>query len=186
MSSSCMNLFIKLAKLPMSFGSSIVKPAYDPTNKNCIIISTHCNEYQTTTGIHKYDMVSNKSEIIYKYDGTFTPLCHGQFIDASNNTLILYGGCNNTFKIFDLNTNQMKQINDKNIISKCGWAPQNIFIPSPINEIHILDRYCEHYQFNITNKETIKIETNAELRLHNIKHPKLLYIKLLNKLYVFG
>eukprot|EP01084_Bolivina_argentea_P132902 234522_1 len=178
--------FIKSIKLPITCDRYIPKPSQDPTNKNCIIISTDYEEYQTPPGIYKHNLVLNDSQIIYKYNNTFEPNGHGQCIATSNNTLILYGGCNNTFKIFDLNTNQMKQINDKNIISKCGWAPQNIFIPSPINEIHILDRYCEHYQFNITNKETIKIETNAELRLHNIKHPKLLYIKLLNKLYVFG
>eukprot|EP01084_Bolivina_argentea_P141713 249002_1 len=96
-----------------SFGSYVSKPLYDPTNNNCIIISTRYNAYegQTTPGIYKYNLISNKSQIIYKYDGTFKPSSHDQFIDTSNNTLILYGGLWNTFKVFDLNTNQIKQIN---------------------------------------------------------------------------
>eukprot|EP01084_Bolivina_argentea_P119945 212650_1 len=117
----------------------IPKPSYDPSNKNCIIICTDYAEDETTPGIYKCNLVSNESQIIYKYDKAFDPDCHGQFIDISNNTLIVYGGRNKTFKIFDLNTNQIKQINDKNIISKtkCGYFPQNTLIAS-INEIHIL------------------------------------------------
>ncbi len=57
----------------------------------------------------------------------------------------------------------MKQINHKNIISKCDGYPQNTFIPSPINQIHTLNWNCNHYyQFNIRNKEAIKLETNSE------------------------
>eukprot|EP01084_Bolivina_argentea_P052742 96866_1 len=69
----------------------IPKPSYDPTNKNCIIITTSDREKNTTPGIYKYNMETNESEIIYKYNNTFQPCCHGQFIDTSNNTLILYG-----------------------------------------------------------------------------------------------
>eukprot|EP01084_Bolivina_argentea_P141714 249004_1 len=96
---------------PISFSSYIQKPSQDPTSRNCIIISTHYNENKTTPGIYKYNLVTNESQIIYKYDGTFKPSSHDQFIDTSNNTLILYGGLWNTFKVFDLNTNQIKQIN---------------------------------------------------------------------------
>eukprot|EP01084_Bolivina_argentea_P062573 114447_1 len=97
----------------------VPKPSYDPTNKNCIIISTYYNENQTTPGIYRYNLISNESKLIHKYDYTFKPYRHGQFIDPSNNTLILYGGYNYAYKIFDLNSNQMKQINDTNIICEC-------------------------------------------------------------------
>eukprot|EP01084_Bolivina_argentea_P316920 549435_1 len=122
------------SKITINFGEHMPKPLYDPTNKNCIIISTHFQENKTTAGIYKYNTQTNESQIIYQYhySYTFKPDGHGQFIDTSNNILILYGGWNdNTFKIFDLNTNQIKQINDKNIISKCGKWPQNTFFPSP-------------------------------------------------------
>eukprot|EP01084_Bolivina_argentea_P052743 96867_1 len=68
----------------------IPKPSYHPTNKNCIIITTDCEETQTTPAIYKYNVATNESQIIYKYN-TFEPYYHGQFIDTSNNTLILYG-----------------------------------------------------------------------------------------------
>eukprot|EP01084_Bolivina_argentea_P052744 96868_1 len=88
---------------PLCLRQYIPKPSYHPTNKNCIIISTDYTEnnvnkrYEmikatlTTPGIYKYNMETNESEIIYKYNNTFQPCCHGQFIDTSNNTLILYG-----------------------------------------------------------------------------------------------
>eukprot|EP01084_Bolivina_argentea_P262297 443508_1 len=104
----------------------IPKPSYDPTNKNCIIITANYKEEQTTSGICKYNIVTNEWHTIYKYnenDNTFKPHYHGQFIDKSNNTLILYGGGYDTFKVFDLNNNQMKQINDTNIICKCDYEP---------------------------------------------------------------
>jgi len=175
-----------VSKLPFCLGTYVPKPSYDPTNKNYIIISANCNEKKTTPAIFKYNLVTKESQIIYKYNQTFKPSYHGQFINTLNNTLILYGGISHIFKIFDLNTNQIKQINDKNIISKCGCNTQNTFIPSPMNEIHTLDYKCNHYKFNITNKETIKMETNSQLKLDNIKYPKLLYIKSHKKLYVFG
>eukprot|EP01084_Bolivina_argentea_P227037 383460_1 len=118
------------SKLTLTFSSYIPKPSSYPTNKNCIIISTHYAENRTTPGIYKYNLISNESQIIYKYNDTLEPDLHGQFIDTANNTLILYGGkhflgMGGIFKIFDLNTNQMKQINDKNILSKCGYYPKH-------------------------------------------------------------
>eukprot|EP01084_Bolivina_argentea_P275486 469824_1 len=102
--SSQTSAFIKLAALPITFYSYIPKPSYHPTNKNCIIISTKYDEKQTIMpGIYKYNIEINESQIIYKYNNTFKPNRHGQFIDTSNNMLILYGGGFETFKIFDLN-----------------------------------------------------------------------------------
>eukprot|EP01084_Bolivina_argentea_P251229 421293_1 len=97
---------------PLSFSYSVPKPSYDPINRNCIIISTHYKEDQTTPGIYTYNPQTNESQIIYKYDDKFESYRHGQFINTSNNTLILYGGFTGIFKIFDLNTNRMKQVND--------------------------------------------------------------------------
>eukprot|EP01084_Bolivina_argentea_P254166 427224_1 len=181
MSTSCTNS----SALSISCFYYIPKPSYDPTNKNCIIISTNCYETQTTPGIYKYNMVTNESQIIYKYDGIFTPDRHGQFIDPSNNTLILYGGEYDIWQTFDLNTNTMKQINDKNMIRKCGCDPQNTFIRSPTNQIHVMDYQSNHYKFDITNNEIVQIKTNKELKSHNIHYPKLLYIELHKKIFVF-
>eukprot|EP01084_Bolivina_argentea_P034583 64027_1 len=92
MSSPNTKQFISLSQLSTCIKKYIPKPSYDPTNKNCIIIGTNYNEDQTTAGIHRYNTITNESQIIYKYNNTFKPNGHGQFIDASNNTLILYGG----------------------------------------------------------------------------------------------
>eukprot|EP01084_Bolivina_argentea_P168500 292197_1 len=96
--------FTKSFKLTITLWNSM-RASYDPINKNCIIISTSYDEHKTTPGIYTYNLVTNESQIIYKYNNTFKPKYHGQFIDTSNNTLILYGGIWNMFKIFDLNTN---------------------------------------------------------------------------------
>eukprot|EP01084_Bolivina_argentea_P072214 131167_1 len=135
MSSSYTKPFTKSSKLPLCVNNYMSKPLYHPTHNNCIVITTFYANNKPAPGIYKYNTETNELQIIYKYNNTFKrgdfkPAGHGQFIDISNNTLILYGGDNYTFKIFDLNTNQMKQINDKNIISKCAESPQSTLIPS--------------------------------------------------------
>eukprot|EP01084_Bolivina_argentea_P293052 503972_1 len=180
--------FTKCYQLQISCCYYIPKPSYDPTNKNCIVISTHYFESRTTGGIYRYNIVTNDSEIICNYkSNTFYPVYHSQFINPSNNTLILFGGINNTFEQFDLNTNKMiiKQTNHKNMLSERDDNSQCAFIPSPINEIHVLNN-CQHFKFDIINKQTVEIKPDSELRLHNIFNSKLLYIKLYNKLFVFG
>eukprot|EP01084_Bolivina_argentea_P191266 328557_1 len=111
MSSTSTQPVSSLSQLAFCLEHYIPKPSYDPTNKNCIIISTHYKATKTPAGIYKYNIETNKPEIICKYNNTFKSQYHGQFINTSNNTLILYGGDYNIFKIFDLNTNQIKQIN---------------------------------------------------------------------------
>eukprot|EP01084_Bolivina_argentea_P073888 134059_1 len=173
----------------ITFQYWIPKPLYHPTNKNCIIISTHWNERRITPAIYKYDVQTNEPQIIYKYklyngsnsyqdQDTFG--YHGQVVDTPNNTLILYGSGH--FKIFDLNTNRMTQINDKNMHNRCNLNYlQNAFIPSPMNEIHVLDLRCRHCIFTI-NKETIEIQANSELEPQIPRGGgKLLYVKLLKK-----
>eukprot|EP01084_Bolivina_argentea_P077479 140525_1 len=152
-----MSSFTKLDPLGISVRHYIPKPVYDLTDNNCIIISTDYEENQTTAGIHKYNMQTNELQTIYKYDNALKPEFYGQFIDPSNGTLILFGGSCDIFEVFDLRTNKMKQKNGtNNILSKCGDFPQNTFIPSPMNQIHILDNSCNHFKFDITNKETIE------------------------------
>eukprot|EP01084_Bolivina_argentea_P191228 328489_1 len=101
-------------KLPFCMREYIPKPSPHPTNSECIIISTHYEEDETTAGIYTYNLQTNESQMIYEYnDTTFKPYGHGQFIDVSNNTLILYGGYHETFyfhkkQIFILNLLNMK------------------------------------------------------------------------------
>eukprot|EP01084_Bolivina_argentea_P257621 434070_1 len=198
--------FKRSHKLPINFNYYIPKPIHHPTDPNCIIISSICLKNEKNGGIYKYNILTNESQMIYKYDDTtFThhtgsPSYHGQFIDPSNNTLVLYGGFDSIYKIFDLNTNQMQQIQwntrrfsecdvVKILLSISGVTPQSTFIP-PINEIHILSinekTEKSHYKFNVETKEAITLKINSELPLHFPEYPKLVYIKELQKLYVFG
>ncbi len=66
MSSPC----VKSPQLPIGIRCDIPKPSFDPNNPNCIIISTDYEEYATTPGIYKYNIITNESPIIYKYDYT--------------------------------------------------------------------------------------------------------------------
>eukprot|EP01084_Bolivina_argentea_P288528 495226_1 len=91
MSSPSTKPFTKSGLLPVCVIGIMSKPVYHPTNNKCIIISTNYCENKTA-GIYKYNMQTNESQTICKYNNTFKPLGHGQFIDTSNNTLILYGG----------------------------------------------------------------------------------------------
>eukprot|EP01084_Bolivina_argentea_P208675 355677_1 len=91
MSSSSTKPFTKSSKyLSFCVERYIPKPSQHPTNNKWIVISTYYLENKTTPGIYKYNMETNKSQMIYKYNYTFDPYNHGQFIDVSNNTLILY------------------------------------------------------------------------------------------------
>ncbi len=47
-----------------------------------------------------------------------------------------------------------------------------MYIPSPINQIHILDYYCNHYTLKVVNQATIEIQTNSEFKSHSIGHPQ--------------
>eukprot|EP01084_Bolivina_argentea_P198252 339538_1 len=99
MSSSSTKPVANSSKSQLTFYYFIPKPSQHPTNNKCIIISTHSREDKTTAGIYKYNIETNESQIIYKYNDidsycTFETDGHGQFINTSNNTLILYGGHN--------------------------------------------------------------------------------------------
>eukprot|EP01084_Bolivina_argentea_P255281 429331_1 len=107
MSSPSTKTVANSSKLQRTFDDFIPKPLHHPNNKKCIIITTQCNDRKKTPGIYSYNVQTNESQIIYKYDHTFKGKFHGQFIDTSNNTLILYGGSSHIFNTFDLNTNQM-------------------------------------------------------------------------------
>eukprot|EP01084_Bolivina_argentea_P132906 234527_1 len=92
------------------------------------------------------------------------------------------------FVTLNINTKQF-QTQKTHIDMDCANL---VFIPSPINHIHVLDHDdCNHYKFDITNKEIIETKTNSELQkfleYNNIFHPKLFYVKFHpKKLYLFG
>eukprot|EP01084_Bolivina_argentea_P103433 185261_1 len=169
--------------LPFSLSHIIPKPLFHPIYKNCIVISTYCRNYHQryTSGIYIINLDTNELRMIGKYEQTFKPYDHGQFIDPSNNTLIVFG--NGVYGVFDLNTHKMKETTHNNMLKQCKSEPQTKFIPSICGgNIHVFTRGMQnnHYQFNIGNKKTKKLKIK-----HKIYCPKLTYIKSHKKLYMF-
>ncbi len=127
--------------------------------------------------------------MIYKYNKKdLNPWHYGHFINKLNNTLILYGGVGHIFEIFDLNTNQI--IPSINILK----YKHNLMIKPEIvqdvyyNEFHMLTYDCSHYKL-INKDEKLKInkmKKQLKLDAYNIKYPKLMYVKLIQQLYIFG
>eukprot|EP01084_Bolivina_argentea_P264622 448292_1 len=96
---SLSDILVKL-ECALKFNNCMQKPLYHPKNKDVAIISVG------DKGIYEYNLQKNTFNKIYTYD-TFTPFGHGQFIDAKNELLYLFGGNYVTFGVFDLNTKVM-------------------------------------------------------------------------------
>eukprot|EP01084_Bolivina_argentea_P311035 538333_1 len=128
----------------LKFDGYFPKPSHHPKNTDVVIISTDCEE--DCCGIYEYNLTKNTFNKIYSYilygsqRQEFYPFYHGQFIDSKNELLYMFG-CGE-FGIFDLNTNV---INPKNTLCICSDCPQSKYIPSPINELHILSNDTIHY-----------------------------------------
>eukprot|EP01084_Bolivina_argentea_P145607 255176_1 len=96
---SVSDIFVKSDNCEQKFVLFFPKPSYHPNNKDVIIISTnHC-------GIYEYNMKRNTFNKIYTYKQGFGPHFHGQFIDAKNESLYIFGY--GELGIFDLNAKIM-------------------------------------------------------------------------------
>ncbi len=180
------SVFKKSHQLSIYMDTRFPKPCKDTINKNCIIISTDFEEETAKPGIYRYNIITNESEIIYKYTNRFKAEQHGQFINSASNKLILYGGFYNICETFNLQNNTI-EITDNNLIRKCETNPQNTFVPSKTDpQIHAIDSQCNHYIFHNTNRQTIKLKKSSELQNHDIHYPKILYIKSKNRLFILG
>ena len=98
-----------------------------------------------------------------------------------NDTLYIVGGWENVFNSFDL---KKKEMNNNDITKvNCGSYSTTAYIPSPVNEIHIMD-YYQHFKFKINNKNVIKV--NNDKLNEQIKYPKIIYIESQKQLFIFG
>eukprot|EP01084_Bolivina_argentea_P074829 135712_1 len=102
-------------------------------------------------------MKRNTFNKIYTYDKTFEPDGHGQFIDAKNESLYMF--CYGQLGIFDLNTKIMNT-NTESPLRDCCRYPQSTYIPSPLNESHILCDDSIHYKMDMNNKNINKMKIN--------------------------
>eukprot|EP01084_Bolivina_argentea_P064465 117575_1 len=152
MSSNSPATFLKL-KCAQTFRLYFPKPSHHPKNKDVVRISTHYLE-GNKKGIYEHNMKNNTFNKIYSYEQGFKPSYHGQFIDSKNELLYIFGL--ETFGIFDLNTNVMNA-NTKNTLGDCSEFPKSTYIPSPINELHILADSI-HYIMDMNNKNINKME----------------------------
>eukprot|EP01084_Bolivina_argentea_P107976 192999_1 len=102
-----MSLLVTFVKLEceQKFDWCFPKPSYHPKNKDVVILSTSTSE-ENKKGIYEYNTRRNTFNKMHTYDKTFNPFNHGQFIDAKNELLYMFGY--GILGIFDLNTKIIK------------------------------------------------------------------------------
>ncbi len=171
------------AKFELKFQQYFPKPSYHPQNPDVVIISTSYYE-GSKKGIYEYNLIQNTFNKIYTYDETFYPLCHAQFMDSKNELLYIFGGPSATFGVFDLNTKIMNT-DTESVLRDCRRYPKSTYVPSPINEYHILSYDSIHYVMDMNNKNINRMKIN-KLKNNNIKLPNILYIPFTNQLISFG
>eukprot|EP01084_Bolivina_argentea_P304305 525489_1 len=171
--------FKKLHTLPLQCNYYYPKPLFYVQNSNEIIISTRNDE--DNAGIYKYNMNTNKIELVHKYDSTMSDIT-SHFIDYKNEILYTFGGYYNTFNAFNLKTNIMNTLAN----NKPGIYAKSVAIPSA-NEIHILKDYKNHFIFDFNNKMFTEIDCNRDVLLDSkINNLKLIYCEYNNQLMIFG
>eukprot|EP01084_Bolivina_argentea_P264265 447597_1 len=175
--------FNKLQPIPLIFLFYQPKPLFYPHNSNDIIISTDCRHNKP--GIFKYNIVTNKLEVIHEYDyDTYKISRHGHFIDYKNELLYIFGGTYGTFRAFDFKTNIMTNMG----INNSGRYKKSIHIPST-NEIHILKNYNHHSIFDCNDKLFREINSNRDVLLNSnsdMDYTKLIYCEFNKQLMIFG
>eukprot|EP01084_Bolivina_argentea_P260617 440173_1 len=156
----------------------VPKPLHHPTKKNIIIVSTDNTHGNDIEGIYEWDLINNIMSQIYTYPQGFYSRNHGQLIDTQTNSLYIFG--NNAFGIFNLDSNIM-ELNKRNELHNCNCLPRTTYIPSPINEWHILD-HRTHWKMNMKTKTVTKISINT----FKTSYRKLTYVPYTNQLISMG
>eukprot|EP01084_Bolivina_argentea_P299836 516889_1 len=145
------------------------KPSYHPQTPNAVIISTD-HEEGSKKGIYEYNLTQNTFNKIHTYDQPSGPYNHGQFIDVKNELLYMFA--HGKLGIFDLNTKEMNTgTNIENVLRDCRGFPRSTYIPSPINECHILCDHSIHYKMDMNNKNINKMKINKFAKNYT-KYPK--------------
>ena len=151
------------------------EPLYWFNNDQNYLISTHNNRIQKVNlDIHEIGMIN-----IVKVNN------NGQCLDQANNQLYLIGGKYNSFIIFDLkgNTKQILPVKFHKRIDD----PICIYIPSPINQLHVFNWTAspqrDHFIYNKTKQEMIKMR---DIIPYYIKNPHIIYNTATQKLIMMG
>eukprot|EP01084_Bolivina_argentea_P028960 53787_1 len=165
-------VFVKM-QFKLKFQCYNPKPSHHPQKQNSIIVTTDYDE-GSKAGIYEYNLAHNTFNKIYTYKQTFKPEFHEQFIDSKNELLYIFGGNSATFGVFDLNAKVMNT-DTKNVLRDCLLLSQSTYIPSPINEYHILTYDSTHYKMDMNNKNINKMKID-KFENNNIECPNILYI----------
>eukprot|EP01084_Bolivina_argentea_P000619 1152_1 len=120
---SLSDIFVNL-ECEQKFDFYFPKPSYHPKNKDVVILSPSDLE-GSKKGIYEYNLQKNAFNKIYTYEPTFHTSSHGQFLDAKNELLYIFGY--NKLGIFDLNTKVMNT-NTKYLLRDCK-LPRSTYIP---------------------------------------------------------
>eukprot|EP01084_Bolivina_argentea_P023389 43622_1 len=161
--------FQKSQPLPYQWTCSMPKPLICSEHSNYVIISTHCED--NNPGIFKYNLITNTMEMLHKYDNTTECSYHGQLIDGDS--LFIFGGENDSFFAFDLNTKSIQTdnrtntaLNDVDCINCCYCAKTVYVSSSKINQFHITStrgRYTTHFKYDCNNKTFTHIDVDLDI-----------------------
>eukprot|EP01084_Bolivina_argentea_P292657 503168_1 len=195
---SVLGIFKEEERLPVQFIEWFPKPLNQPFDSDSIIIATDFEETQSNPGIYKYNLHSNELLSIYKYNKDSRFESHGHCIDPINNTMYLSSKHINQLTIFTLHDNKMKYLPaTANAMGNTAFM-RPVYIPLPTHQIYILQHDCnsmytkrcllkhdctKQYKYNI---ETKSITTLKHCSLDINRHPKVIYIPFLQKLFIFG
>eukprot|EP01084_Bolivina_argentea_P072230 131186_1 len=172
--------FKQLHTIPLKFHHYHPKPLFYPYNSNEIIITTDYEEINS--GTYKYNINSNKLELIHSYRYECQIENHAHFIDYKNEILYICAGVSNSFHGLNLKTNTMTNMGS----NYSGVVVKSVLIPST-NKIHILKDYKNHFVFDCNDKMFTEINCNRDALIHsNICNLKLIYYEFSNQLMVLG
>eukprot|EP01084_Bolivina_argentea_P029098 54015_1 len=167
--------------LSFEFNYFVPAPVNHPILPNCVIFATDYDDNLIIPGIYQYNLETNESLLIYKYKSDFKLEFHGQCIDAANNLLYLFGN-NGVFSVFNLQSKTIKHC-DKNLYVENGiHYPASAYIPSPLNELHIL-LFRSYYIFETPTESLKKSKNNLSF---NITISNLVYIPFKEQLMGFS
>ena len=154
-------------------------PSYWSNNNNNYLICA------TAFDLIHLNLDENKKEITTPYNQRqFVPDCHGQCLDIENGILYTIGGSYSCFGIFDLNKGNQQILPIK--FNEIMTYPNCIFIPSPINQVHVF-HHKDHYIYNKTRQQLTKIDdVKYNMLLYKMRNPRMVYIKAKQQLMMIG
>ena len=171
---------VPFQQLPLSLHFSYPPSQPWHSSQNTIIVSSDYND--TNPGIFKYNITTNKSELLTSYKDAMDAEFHGQFIDQDD-ILYIFGGDTRCCFTIDLRTKQIKK-QDYHALAACGTDPRSVSA-STINEIYILAK-SDHFKFDCNQGIVETISDDEHDLIPDFDCPKVAFIPFKKQLMVLG